>query len=405
MIFHLFHFTILDEYLTSPTSSSVSLSTPQRSYFPRGIINPNYPGFQHLAHTLSEHFIGCTPSDSYDSDMSECEMELSADSCEELPSEEQQAELNTKLNIYNNNSNSSHKRAQVESQLSTDIAQQQSQRQQQQLQPNLTAYTDANSNSTITHKTTSEELQKQQQHQQEQHSKLGALIANELHDNLRQLLTLNVPDNYSDAYIINSADNFAFRCDQKCRLVAQISDERQQVYGTTPDILLKNSSLRVEQLSKKENRPDLLRGVSPQPLRKRTETPSAFEDFNQIARLDNAVEKRELKRKDGQTYVSSERRSNATTPVRSNDIGKDDGVSFGITPVDIIGNFEQEVEREFGLLVSGYRRLVETNDEANEDDNEVGQPKPIEKVMNVKISRSINWAESFSIDFFQFPYK
>uniref|UniRef100_A0A0A1WJ67 ADAM10 endopeptidase n=1 Tax=Zeugodacus cucurbitae TaxID=28588 RepID=A0A0A1WJ67_ZEUCU len=96
----------LDEYLTSPTSSSVSLSTPQRSYFPRGIINPNYPGFQHLAHTLSEHFIGCTPSDSYDSDMSECEMELSADSCEELPSEEQQAELNTKLNIYNNNSNS-----------------------------------------------------------------------------------------------------------------------------------------------------------------------------------------------------------------------------------------------------------------------------------------------------------
>lgn len=25
--------------------------------YPRGIINPNYPGFQHLAHTLSEHFI------------------------------------------------------------------------------------------------------------------------------------------------------------------------------------------------------------------------------------------------------------------------------------------------------------------------------------------------------------
>jgi hypothetical protein len=28
----------------------------QRRY-PRGIINPNYPGFQHLAHTLAEHFI------------------------------------------------------------------------------------------------------------------------------------------------------------------------------------------------------------------------------------------------------------------------------------------------------------------------------------------------------------
>uniref|UniRef100_A0A034V843 Schwannomin-interacting protein 1 n=2 Tax=Bactrocera dorsalis TaxID=27457 RepID=A0A034V843_BACDO len=386
----------LDEYLTSPTSSSVSLSTPQRFYFPRGIINPNYPGFQHLAHTLSEHFIGCTPSDSYDSDMSECEMELSADSCEELPSEEQQAELNTKLNIYNNNSNSnsnsSHKRAQVESQQYTDIAQQQWQRQQHQQQPNLIAYTDANSNSATTQHVSSDELQQQQQHQKEQHSKLGALIANELHDNLRQLLTLNVPDNYSDAYIINSADNFAFRCDQKCRLVAQISDERQQVYGTTPDILLKNSNLRVEELSKKENRPDLLRGVSPQPLRKRTEM--AFEDFNQIERPDNSVEKLELERKEVQKYVPSERRSNATTPVRSHDNGKEDGVGFGITPVDIIGDFEQEVEREFGLLVSGYRRLVETNDEANEDDNEVGQPQPIEKVSDAMLSSAKDLIDS-----------
>lgn len=315
--------------------------------------------------------------------MSECEMELSADSCEELPSEEQQAELKTKLNIYNNNSNSNsnHKRAQVDSQESTE-----------QQQPNLTAYTDANSNSAITPNISSEELQ-QQQHQQEQHSKLGVLIANELHDNLRQLLTLNVPDNYSDAYIINSADNFAFRCDQKCRLVAQISDQRQQVYGTTPDILMKNSNLRLEQLSKRENRPDLLRGVSPQPLRKRTEV--TFEEINQVASLDISVEKRETERKFGKTFITGERGSNATTPVRStNDIGKEDGVGFGITPVDIIGDFEQEVEREFGLLVSGYRRLIETNDEENDDTNEVGQPQPIEKVMNVKTSKRVKYVES-----------
>lgn len=48
----------------SPSPSSLAdLSSPgsielqkQRRY-PRGIINPNYPGFQHLAHTLAEHFI------------------------------------------------------------------------------------------------------------------------------------------------------------------------------------------------------------------------------------------------------------------------------------------------------------------------------------------------------------
>lgn len=48
----------------SPSPSSCAdLSSPdpndlqkQRRY-PRGIVNPNYPGFQHLAHTLAEHFI------------------------------------------------------------------------------------------------------------------------------------------------------------------------------------------------------------------------------------------------------------------------------------------------------------------------------------------------------------
>lgn len=49
----------------SPTSSSLAdLSSPDTHdlqvltrLYPRGIINPNYPGFQHLAHTLAEHFI------------------------------------------------------------------------------------------------------------------------------------------------------------------------------------------------------------------------------------------------------------------------------------------------------------------------------------------------------------
>ncbi|XP_036321091.1 uncharacterized protein LOC118735443 isoform X1 [Rhagoletis pomonella] len=377
----------LDEYLTSPTSSSVSLSTPQRSYFPRGIINPNYPGFQHLAHTLSEHFIGCTPSDSCDSDMSECEMELSADSCEELPSEEQQVELNVKMNTYNNNNNQ--KRS--SSQGSQDTASRNADQKHRQ-QSNLIAYTDDNSNSASTdHPATNED--QQHKYQQEQHSKLGTLIANELHENLRQLLTLNVPDNYSDAYIINSADNFAFRYDQKCRLVAQIYDEGTQVHGTTPDILLKNCNLSVEKLSKKENRPDLLRGVSPQPLRNRIE---AADEENTNA-INEAIDKpREIMPAEKASgAVANVEHSDATTPVRSGgEICKDDAVGFGITPVDIIGDFEQEVEREFGLLVSGYRRLVETNDEANEEVDEVGEPQPIEKVSDAMLSSAKDLIDS-----------
>ena len=50
--------------LLSPSPSSFAdLSSPDPNdlkksrRYPRGIINPNYPGFQHLAHTLAEHFI------------------------------------------------------------------------------------------------------------------------------------------------------------------------------------------------------------------------------------------------------------------------------------------------------------------------------------------------------------
>lgn len=46
---------------------------------------------------------------------------------------------------------------------------------------------------------------------------------------------------------------------------------------------------------------------------------------------------------------------------------KDDQTPWGITPVDIVGDFKQEVEREFGLLVSGYK---------NNGDNEVTMLPP-----------------------------
>lgn len=56
----------------SPTSSSPSesLRSPEPN-FTRGIINPNYPGFQHLAHTLSEHFLDHNFEHLSDSEISE----------------------------------------------------------------------------------------------------------------------------------------------------------------------------------------------------------------------------------------------------------------------------------------------------------------------------------------------
>lgn len=44
---------------------------------------------------------------------------------------------------------------------------------------------------------------------------------------------------------------------------------------------------------------------------------------------------------------------------------KDDHGQWGITPVDIVGNFEQEVQREFGLLMSGYKNSTSSNEQSS----------------------------------------
>lgn len=76
----LFFFCLSDIFieLVSPAPSSCAdLSSPdqqdlQQRNYPRGIINPNYPGFQHLAHTLAEHFVDHHHFEpSSDSDLSE----------------------------------------------------------------------------------------------------------------------------------------------------------------------------------------------------------------------------------------------------------------------------------------------------------------------------------------------
>lgn len=54
---------VFTDLLSPSPSSCADLSSPDPNdleksrRYPRGIINPNYPGFQHLAHTLAEHFI------------------------------------------------------------------------------------------------------------------------------------------------------------------------------------------------------------------------------------------------------------------------------------------------------------------------------------------------------------
>ncbi|KAM7351219.1 schwannomin interacting protein 1 isoform 2-T5 [Cochliomyia hominivorax] len=286
-----------DDFLTSASSSSGSLHTPKHSFFPRGIINPNYPGFQHLAHTLSEHFITSSPSDSYESDMSEYEMELSADSFESLSEEKSQIQLNT----YNNN--------------------------------------------------TPEKILLNSSDQQNSLNYLQSVEADEVEDfclmdcNKGHRPSLDDDTNRNNGHSNNQPFNIADLQDhlkntltllEKQECGAQNHNNMPPV-SITPDILIKNYNLQVQPLHKKENRPDLLRGVSPHLVSER----KYHETKNGNLKLE---------------------KSHSVNVYGSRNSEIKDEMSYGLTPVDIIGDFGQEVEREFGLLVSGYRRLVDTQD-------------------------------------------
>ncbi|XP_037883306.1 schwannomin-interacting protein 1 homolog isoform X2 [Glossina fuscipes] len=294
-----------DDFLTSASSSSGSLQTPKRSYFPRGIINPNYPGFQHLAHTLSEHFVNSSPSDSYDSDMSEYEMELSADSFDSLVEERSQKHLN----LYNNNTPQSIMSPFSEEDTRLEFVR--GKEQNEEKTENESYYQLCTSD--VRHRGLSlDEANKNSN----QNLRRGVDVK-ELQENLENALTLLDSSTYG----------------QTSNKIPDIS--------ITPDILIKNAHLtHIEFELKQENRPDLLRGVSPQPHRK--------------VLTENSKKPEETKTNPVKTETFA---FNGGYNTRNQEIR--DEISLGLTPVDIIGDFGQEVEREFGLLVSGYRRLVD----------------------------------------------
>ncbi|XP_055917299.1 myb-like protein H isoform X2 [Eupeodes corollae] len=324
-----------EEYLSSQASSCTSVSTPQRSHFPRGIINPNYPGFQHLAHTLSEHYISHQSSDPYDSDLSEYEMELSVDSfeCEFLDGgssslgsnimHNNNNNLNTVM-VINNNLIDSNKTV-VAMDDSEDNFNRHLSRTDDVDGGGLTvlplinvtqSYSDTNRNNATNNTTTTTTDEKEPNNLQTYLKLYDSTTQQQEHDERSKSLEIEIPQ-----------DDGNFGC-------------------PTPDILIKNyDSERYCRRVKPENRPDLLRNVSPNPPMK--------------CRFEAAFMEDEDKRQQ-QQRITSERDSppNTLCTDSKSDMGRDD-ISLGLTPVDIVGDFGQEVEREFGLIVSGYNSRLE----------------------------------------------
>lgn len=237
--------------VSSSICSSLASPEPEVKY-PRGIINPNYPGFQHLAHTLAEHFVDHHFEQS-DSEVSEFEVELKTASDSD----------NGNNNVINDDLDK------IEEILKGVFNSQKS----PVVDPNA-----------------------------EFESKLFCHSGNDVNkmkDKCDVINTTNdVPPMTDDSTVINP--------------------DKKRMYST-PDILIKTNSFEEHvDCTDINEQPDILKNV-----------------------FANDV-------------VSDQVGSNEKCETYEN-VEKCEHGQWSITPIDIVGDFEQEVEREFGLIVSGYK--------------------------------------------------
>lgn len=121
--------------------------------------------------------------------------------------------------------------------------------------------------------------------------------------------------------------------------MSDCSDEFNEGGGCqpTPDILIKNKVVNQQEIPSSSNY------TIQQAVDSTKNKPDLLQNVNGNEKLQKIPLKQEIQFNDGELKSMS-------------DFCRDD-ISLGVTPVDIVGDFGREVEREFGLLVSGYKMV------------------------------------------------
>lgn len=239
-------------------------------FFSRFNSSPNYPGFQHLAHTLSEHFVdhhGNQIGSMSDSDFSEVDSDF--------PSEGHSSENNNTFVCDDSNGNNiiAEERVTTKSDnLST-------------VEEILRTVFESNS----THLSTVIEMLSEKELIVDEQTDINSIDGGTCDVNACDLKTYL--EHYDDGGI-NIENMEAFT-------------KKIELPMNEPDVVKKSNSCE-RSFEQSVDKPDILLDVS--------------EDVSP---------------------TSGEK--------------DEPGSAWSITPVDIVGNFEQEVERELGLLVTGYR--------------------------------------------------
>lgn len=311
------------------------MDSPEPGHYPRGIINPNYPGFQHLAHTLSEHFVN-HHLDQDDSDLSEFEVELSVESLDESFASYHHNNNMIDSTPNNNNDNEHDKREDEDRSSKSAMDTSQDSIQDYHDHVNYNTSTDDMKDTRLSKELNLPEIQIYETDTKRQSSKKDNHLTKENCTLLQDKTissTMMVLEELAcdlDTYL----KKFETVTDIKTlHSPALIEDATRNC--PTPDILIKNDKKSCRKKpsptsTSSENRPDLLRNVSP----------------------------------NSDCYLSDEKKLRIAVPdtiqiesKRQVTDKQDELNSYSITPVDIVGDFGREVEHEFGLIVSGYNSI------------------------------------------------
>lgn len=271
----------------------------EKSPYPRGIINPNYPGFQHLAHTLSEHFVdahGNQTGSMSDSDFSEVDSDF--------PSEGHSTENNNTFACDDSNGNN----IIVESETVKP-------------KDNLSTVEEIlrtvfESNSSLLTSAIEMFSEKELLHEQTDIDSMDEL--NELTDVKARDLKSYLKHYDNVGIKIENVDPFT-----KTKAIASPVNE--------PDVIRKSNSCE-RGFEQNVDKPDILLDVA-----------------------------------EGSVATSNGEK-------------EEPGSVWSITPVDIVGNFELEVERELGLR--GYKNSTFRSDSDEIDGIEITSPRSNEKFLN-----------------------
>lgn len=301
----LFSFLFSDAFCSSP-STYTSQGSPESTNY-RGIINPNYPGFQHLAHTLSEHFFDHQyEHSSEDSDLSEFESEAGhGDS--HIKNENIIANNNRNLinNInHNNNNNNNNNNGNDNLDKIEDIL-------KGAFQSRETILLPTNKQEDVT------------------------IMAEDIHSDIE--LNLNNVDDYHPVTMIGPNEN-----DEGTNKEIADDDDLELYLNRYTSVDLKACLSPLDPIL---STPDILiKSLSP--------------DDTQAVHTPSANEKPDILQN---VCVTGEECLEICLPVGNEAAAKADWIINNMTPVvDIVGNFEQEVEHEIGLIVSGYKSVAET---------------------------------------------